>query len=95
ADFNQVLARQPNHRDALINIGICLYKLNKLNEAIQQYNKCLQIIPNSGRIFYLRALVYAQANDFKNAYADAQKATQLGMQINPQQLNDWKTKAGL
>ncbi|MBL4623936.1 MAG: tetratricopeptide repeat protein, partial [Flavobacteriales bacterium] len=26
ADFNQVLARQPNHRDALINIGICLYK---------------------------------------------------------------------
>ena len=95
ADFNQVLARQPNHRDALINIGICLYKLGKLSESIQQYNKCIQMMPNNGRIYYLRALVYAQGNDFSNAYADAQKATLLGMQMNPQQVAQWKTNAGL
>ena len=94
-DFNQVLARQPNHRDALINIGICLYKLGKLSESIQQYNKCILMMPNNGRIYYLRALVYAQGNDFTNAYADAQKATMLGMQMNPQQLAQWKTKAGV
>ena len=52
-------------------------------------------MPNSGRVYYLRALVYAQGNDFKNAYADAQKATQLGMQMNPQQVAQWKTKAGV
>ncbi|MBL4651974.1 MAG: tetratricopeptide repeat protein [Flavobacteriales bacterium] len=95
ADFNGVLLQQPNHRDALINIGICLYKLNKNNEAIQQYNRCIQLMPNNGRILYLRALVYAQATNFKNAFTDAQKATQLGVQVSPQQMNEWKTKAGL
>lgn len=100
ADFQKIVQLKGNRADseytnAFINIGVCLYKKGQSQAAIEQYNKCLQIMPNNGRVYYLRALAFAQGNNFAQAYQDAQQAAQLGMQLNQQQVNDWKTKAGL
>lgn len=90
ADFQFILSRNPNHTDAMVNSGICLYKMKKHQEADNLFNKALQINPNSARIYYLKALNFASAGQFKQAYQNGAKAKQMGMNVSDQQLNSWK-----
>lgn len=90
ADFNKVLQFNPNHMDAIINSGICYYKMNKVNEADQMYNRALQLNPNNGRVFYLKALNFGAAGQKQQALQSAMQAKQMGMQIPDDVLNQWR-----
>jgi len=92
ADFQKVLELNPNNMDAAINIGICNYKMNKWKEAIQQYTGAIGSFPKEGRIYYLRAITYAQINSFRQAFQDGTQAKQLGFNISDQLLRDWHSK---
>jgi len=92
ADYEKVLRLQPGHRNAMINIGICLFNQNRFDEALQQYEKCLRLPGRSGRIYYLRALAYAKKNRFGKAYRDGLRAKELGITIDEDVLREWKEK---
>ncbi len=92
ADFENVLRIQPNHQDASINIGICFYKKGEFANALQSYDRALQIFPDVARIYYLKALIHSQKGDFKNAYENALKAKQMGMNVGDDVLNQWRNR---
>ena len=90
ADFANVLRIQPIHQDANINIGICSYKKGDAKTALKYYDHALLLFPGVSRIFYLKALAYAQMGDKKNAYLSGLKAKEMGMAIGEEILNQWK-----
>jgi protein O-mannosyl-transferase len=93
ADFQKVLEVNPDNQDAIINTGICYYKMNRWNDAIQKYSDAIRSFPKEGRTYYLRAITYAQAGNFSQAYQDGLMSKQAGFGIPDQLLNEWRSKS--
>jgi protein O-mannosyl-transferase len=94
ADFRKVLELIPGQTDALVGIGFCYYRMNRLEEAILQYNQILQVSSGEGRVWYFRALAYASENRFKEAYLDGIKAQELRFPVSSAELEGWRARAG-
>jgi protein O-mannosyl-transferase len=93
ADFQKVLQLNPSNKDAIINLGICYYKMNRWEEALEQYDHALQLFRDEGRIYYLRAITCAQMKNYTQASLDGEKAKQLGFTVSGQLLSDWKSRS--
>jgi tetratricopeptide (TPR) repeat protein len=93
ADFRKVLELEPGNKDASINIGICYLRKKRLNEAIEIFTRELKHNPDDGMLYYLRSTAYIGENNFGLAYLDMTKATQLGIIIPDQELNEIQAKA--
>ncbi len=93
-DFKKVLELQPNHLDAMINIGVACYKLQKFDEAIVQFDQVLKRDPKNAKAYYMKAISYNAKGDFMNAYNNALQARSLGYNISQQDIDAMKAKAG-
>jgi protein O-mannosyl-transferase len=90
ADFNKVLSLVPGQADAQLGIGFCCYKMNRLNEAVDAYNRILQVRPGEGRVYYFRALAFASMQKYSDAFQDGTKARQLGFMVSDAEMNLWQ-----
>jgi tetratricopeptide (TPR) repeat protein len=95
ADFIKVLELSPGQNDAELGIGFCYFKMNLHEEAIHQYNQILAQRPNEGRVWYFRALAYASAGRFREAWLDGLKAVESGFPVNSAEIDHWKSAAGI
>jgi len=93
ADFRKILRLQPGHKDATINIGICLYRMDRVNEAIDIFSRAIQLYPDDGKLYYLRSLAFVRSGNFQQALEDGVKAKQLGYALSDDQLSEWQKKA--
>src|SRR5205085_635765 len=72
-DELQIYVRDnPRDADAWANLGNALSALNRDNEALQAYQRAVDVDPNNGLSQRNLALEYLQQNDFSNAVAHAQ-----------------------
>lgn len=94
-DFRRVLELDPGSTDAMVNIGVALYKAGRNQEAIRQYSEAIPRIPTDGRVVYLRGLAYRAAGDLSNAYADMVKARSLGAMVDQKLLDSLRTASGV
>lgn len=62
------LQLEPNHLDALVNMGVVLQKLERRQEAIENYQKILSINPHYELARFNLATVYQDELDFQAAY---------------------------
>ena len=70
------------------NIGNCYYEMDKLNKALNEYDKSISIsmkyglILNVGRVYHNKALLYLKKEDMNMAIAYWQKSLEIYEKIN-------------
>lgn len=70
SDINYVLAKDPNNPKALFVLANCYNDLNKLDESISYYNKCIQLNSEDPDFYFKRAIAYGKKQDFKQCMND-------------------------
>ncbi|MBX7199468.1 MAG: tetratricopeptide repeat protein [Rhodospirillaceae bacterium] len=69
AVFDKILARDPNHRDALNDRANALIRMNRLDEAMQCLDRLLSLAPQSPIAHYNRASILATLGRTEEALA--------------------------
>ena len=75
--YEQILAKQHKNFDALHLLGIIHAMQQRLDQAIDLFNKAIKINPSHSAALFNRGNAYFEANQFLNALADAQKVVLL------------------
>jgi Tfp pilus assembly protein PilF len=72
-----------------------MYKVEqgKIDEALVDCNKAIEIDPNNAVAYDVRALAYFKNNEFDKSWVDEHKAESLGIKMDPEFLNDLKDKS--
>jgi tetratricopeptide (TPR) repeat protein len=66
-----------NPAEAYFNRGLEYYNNGDFDQAISEYNKVIQLVPNNANAYYNRGLAYAGKGDLDPAISDYDKAIQL------------------
>lgn len=75
----------------MLNIrALCYGKLERNQEALQDFNRCIQLNPKQGTFYQNRSFQFNKMGDKKSALKDIQKAQQLGVNVNPQYVESLK-----
>ncbi|OGU56108.1 MAG: hypothetical protein A2X64_05475 [Ignavibacteria bacterium GWF2_33_9] len=90
--FDEVLALDKNHPDALFNKSLCNYNLFEYNKAMKDLNVLVKIIPNIADVFNLRGLVQMSLKDTLSALNDLNKAVKLDNKFPEAYLNRAKAQ---
>jgi tetratricopeptide (TPR) repeat protein len=69
-DANYVLQKDPQHPKAHFIIANCYNSLNKLDSAISNYNKSIEIINDDADFYFERAIAYGKNQDFTACLKD-------------------------
>lgn len=69
-DANFVLAKEPNNPKAHFVLGNCYNDLNKLDEAMIAYNKCIELSSEEPDYYFKRAIVSGKKQDFNTCLSD-------------------------
>ena len=74
--FNDALSIEPSE-DIFYSIALTYKKMNKFDEAINNYNKALEFNQNNYKTYYNLSLAYNELNDMNNALLYAEKSALL------------------
>ncbi|MCK6509054.1 tetratricopeptide repeat protein [Myxococcota bacterium] len=84
-NYEQAIQLDPHERSYQYRLASLFYKRQKLPQALQIYNKLLNIKgqskPQKAEIFMARANLYAEVRDWKRALQDYQRATKMDPQL--------------
>jgi len=78
AFINQEQSNSNNNALAYVNRGRDYYKEEKLDLAIEQYSKAIELNPKEPTAYELRSSVYIQQDKYQLALVDVNKAIELG-----------------
>jgi serine/threonine protein kinase len=71
--FEKILLHEPNHWHVRANLGICLYHLDRYEQASVAFSQALNLAQND-QLFYLRALCYIKLKRYDFALQDLTRA---------------------
>lgn len=77
AEYQAVLAAQPDHVSAMANLGVAYYNDGQFEAAIAQYERALRIAPDEADIHSNLAANYVQVGELDAALQEYQKAVEL------------------
>ena len=89
-DFNKYLTVEPNDPDVINTIGLCYFRLKNYENALEEFNRSIRLDATKGAYFLNRSLVLNAMGDKANALNDAERAMQLGFNVNNDYLNHLK-----
>jgi tetratricopeptide (TPR) repeat protein len=79
--FDRAIRFAPHDGTVRVLYGIHLYKLGKLNEALEFYKQAVAIMPDSAEVNYNLGLLYLDQKEYTLASEYAQKAYKLGFPL--------------
>jgi tetratricopeptide (TPR) repeat protein len=77
--FRNAIGRYPQHDETHVLYGAFLHRLGRIDAAIAQYQKALEINPDSAYGNYNLGLAYVDRKNYSQANIHAQKAYELGV----------------
>ena len=78
ADFDQVIALQPDRVEAYYNRGLARAKIEQYDGAIQDYTEVVRLQPRRAEAYNNRGNAYYQLGSYSEAIANYDKAVELG-----------------
>ncbi len=92
-DYNKVLQINPDHREAVWEIGAVYYNQSKWPEAITQYTKTMALYKNDSAslkaLYNLRGYCYRKSKDYAKALADYDMV----LKYDPKEIQAFDNKA--
>ncbi|NLO67755.1 MAG: tetratricopeptide repeat protein [Bacteroidales bacterium] len=85
-DCTAYLQISPDDPDILNYRGRCYDRLNRNEEALNDFNRAIAIHSTKGHYYRNRSYLLAKVGDFAGALRDIRKAQELGTRINPDYL---------
>ena len=76
------------------NRGISLWKKDKYEEAIAEFNKAIEINPKHAKSYYYRSNAYYDDGQYNRAWSDVHKAEELGYKVAPRFLKILREVSG-
>ena len=89
-DFSKYLTIEPNDADVINTIGLCWFRLKNYEKSLEEFNRSIRLDASKGAYFLNRSLVLNAMGDKANALKDAERAIQLGFNVNNEYLNHLK-----
>ncbi len=87
---------QPTHKHLFNEFGISLRKSSMLNEAIEYYNKALELTQGDENLYFNVARTYLELKDYSNCMSYLLKMLEVAPQNDPgQKFLDWMLKKNL
>jgi tetratricopeptide (TPR) repeat protein len=77
SDANYVLSKDSDNVRAHFVLGNCYNKLNNLDEALHEYNKCIELNNEEADYYFQRAIVYGKKQDFRMSLGDLEICTNM------------------
>lgn len=77
SDAETVLKKEPDNIGANYVLGNCYSGLNKLDEALYYYNKCISLNPKEAAFFFKRAIVSGKQQKFNECMSDLNHSIEL------------------
>lgn len=87
-DAKLAIEKEKNNSRAHFVLGNCYNDLNKLDEAMTEYNTCLKLNKDEADFYFKRSIVFGKKQDFKSSLSDLTVCTQL--QPNYYEAYYWK-----
>ena len=81
--FKQAIQLDPNHLQAINNIGLMLMAQGKLKGAIETFDKALEKYPNNPQSHWASGLCMLLAGDYKNGLEKYEWRTKVGKKLKP------------
>ena len=75
--FTAVLETEPEFRLGLESRGAARLRLDKVSEAIADFNRAIELSPNHARPYHLRGLAHERNGNFDLALADFERAIEI------------------
>lgn len=85
--LHQALVQEPGNYWAHYYHGVCAYRLQQTQDAIQAFHVCVALAPRQAETYYNRALAYTQAGACQQALDDYSQALKLDPGFGPAALN--------
>ena len=60
--------KNPEASDTHLKMGIDLAGINKLDDAMNEYNMALKLNPDNSEAYYRRAMIYSSRNEHRYSY---------------------------
>ena len=76
------------------NRGIALWKKDKYDEAVAEFNKAIELDPKHAKSYYYRANVYYDCGQYGRAWDDVHVAEELGYKVAPRFLKVLREVSG-
>jgi len=82
-DYNILISQdQPNDANYLFR-GLCFYRLNRIQEALADFLKCIDLNPRNGNGLFNIAVILENRKDYHGALNFAEKAREAGYPVDP------------
>jgi tetratricopeptide (TPR) repeat protein len=88
--YSETLKRHPDQVFVLVQRGLALQEERRLEEAIADYDRAIQLDPNYGPAYYGRGWAKDWLQDYKGALADAQQ----GFRLDPRSPGTYLRRTG-
>lgn len=76
-DANFVLKQDMKNTRAHFVLGNCYNDLNRLDDAMNEYNKCIELENSEAEFYFKRAIVFGKKQDFKTCITEIDMCLQL------------------
>ncbi|MEP7168029.1 MAG: tetratricopeptide repeat protein [Bacteroidota bacterium] len=91
--LREVVAEDPNHENAQLNLGYLSVKSNQLDKALERFDKVLEINPKHIDAYILKAQVYVQMGEKQKAIDNFEKYKKLSNDMTTiKEVNDYITE---
>jgi tetratricopeptide (TPR) repeat protein len=82
-NYTEAIRLNPKLIKAYINRGAAYMGIDRYDLAIADFNKAIKLDPKNGKAYNNRAVAHWYTGEAQKARADAQKAQNLGISVNP------------
>jgi outer membrane protein len=91
--LREVVAENPNHENAQLNLGLLSVRSNQLDKALERFDKVLEINPEHIDAYILKARIYVQMGEKQKAIDNFEQYKKRSTDLSAiQQVNEYITE---
>jgi len=79
--YEELKKGQPENSENYSKAGYSLYKIGKLEDALKEFNRAIELNPKNSQFYFLRSLVYVKQGNLERSNNDLNKS----IELNPKQ----------
>ena len=81
--YSMLIRLDPRNDDLYCKRGLCRYRQNKPDEALNDFLQCIQLNPDNAVAYFNSSVIYNIYKDYKNAFLYASRAKAKGFAVDP------------